>query len=85
VFQPILSNSKLIDKSADYRYLHPWLGTGLLTSAGEIIFLNHITYSIALWIIQLTLWGLVNYVNEEFKNTIGNRTRDLPTCSAVPQ
>jgi hypothetical protein len=59
VFQPILSNSKLIDKSADYRYLHPWLGTGLLTSAGEIIFLNCFIYSIALRIIQLTLWGLV--------------------------
>jgi len=59
VFQPILSNSKHIDKSADYCYLHPWLGSGLLTSAGEIIFLNRFIYSIALRTIQLTLWGLV--------------------------
>lgn len=33
--ESILSSSKHIDKSADYSYLHPWLGTGLLTSAGQ--------------------------------------------------
>ncbi|XP_046392776.1 cytochrome P450 4c3 isoform X2 [Ischnura elegans] len=31
----ILSSNKHIDKSPDYDYLHPWLGTGLLTSAGK--------------------------------------------------
>lgn len=55
VFQAILSSSKHIDKSSDYRYLHPWLGTGLLTSAGEIIFLNRFIYTISLRTIQLTV------------------------------
>uniref|UniRef100_A0A0A9WEL4 Cytochrome P450 4c3 n=1 Tax=Lygus hesperus TaxID=30085 RepID=A0A0A9WEL4_LYGHE len=31
----ILSSSKLIDKSDEYNYLHPWLGRGLLTSSGH--------------------------------------------------
>lgn len=35
LFQPILSSPKHIDKSYDYSYLHPWLGTGLLTSFGQ--------------------------------------------------
>lgn len=31
----LLSSTKHIDKSDDYKYLHPWLGTGLLTSTGD--------------------------------------------------
>jgi cytochrome P450 family 4 subfamily V len=30
-----LTSIKRIDKSANYRFLLPWLGTGLLTSTGE--------------------------------------------------
>lgn len=30
-----MSTSKYIDKSQDYDYLQPWLGTGLLTSHGK--------------------------------------------------
>ncbi|KAB7506176.1 Cytochrome P450 4C1 [Armadillidium nasatum] len=30
----LLSSNKYLDKSADYKALHPWLGTGLLTSTG---------------------------------------------------
>lgn len=33
--EPILSTSKHMDKSFLYRFLHPWLGLGLLTSTGE--------------------------------------------------
>ncbi|XP_059469204.1 cytochrome P450 4c3 [Neocloeon triangulifer] len=33
--EPILTSSKHIEKSYDYNYLHPWLGTGLLTSKGQ--------------------------------------------------
>nr|XP_053629682.1 LOW QUALITY PROTEIN: cytochrome P450 4C1-like [Cherax quadricarinatus] len=31
----MLSSSRHLDKSLDYRFLHPWLGTGLLTSSGS--------------------------------------------------
>ncbi|XP_043545714.1 cytochrome P450 4V2-like isoform X2 [Chiloscyllium plagiosum] len=31
----ILSSSKHLDKSYAYKFLHPWLGTGLLTSTGN--------------------------------------------------
>ncbi|XP_030648902.1 cytochrome P450 4V7 [Chanos chanos] len=33
--EAVLSTSKHIDKSYSYRFLHPWLGTGLLTSTGD--------------------------------------------------
>ncbi|XP_053972202.1 cytochrome P450 4c3-like [Hylaeus volcanicus] len=33
--QPLLNSSVHIDKSLEYEYLHPWLGSGLVTSAGE--------------------------------------------------
>ncbi|KYN08578.1 PREDICTED: cytochrome P450 4c3-like [Cyphomyrmex costatus] len=33
--QPLLSSSIHIDKSLEYQYLKPWLGTGLVTSNGE--------------------------------------------------
>ncbi|XP_054711969.1 cytochrome P450 4V2-like [Uloborus diversus] len=31
----LLNNSNTIDKSNEYGFLHPWLGTGLLTSTGQ--------------------------------------------------
>ncbi|XP_048448511.1 cytochrome P450 4V2-like, partial [Rhincodon typus] len=33
--QVVLSSSKHLDKSYAYKFLHPWLGTGLLTSTGN--------------------------------------------------
>ncbi|KAF2362576.1 Cytochrome P450, partial [Trinorchestia longiramus] len=33
--ETMLSSNVIIDKSADYDFLHPWLGTGLLTSTGQ--------------------------------------------------
>ncbi|KAG8592188.1 hypothetical protein GDO81_000430 [Engystomops pustulosus] len=33
--EPLLSSSKHMDKSFAYKFLHPWLGLGLLTSTGE--------------------------------------------------
>ncbi|KAM4709346.1 cytochrome P450 4V2-like [Discoglossus pictus] len=33
--EPILSSSKHMDKAYPYKFLHPWLGKGLLTSTGE--------------------------------------------------
>lgn len=40
IFEPnkvekLLSSSKLITKSSDYKYLEPWLGLGLLLSTGQ--------------------------------------------------
>jgi hypothetical protein len=29
---------KNLDKSFTYQYLHPWLGTGLLTSTGTMVY-----------------------------------------------
>ncbi|CAH1794292.1 unnamed protein product [Owenia fusiformis] len=34
VIEPLLNSTKHMDKSAEYDFLHPWLGTGLLTSTG---------------------------------------------------
>jgi hypothetical protein len=34
--QAILNNYRTIDKPFMYRFLHPWLGTGLLTASGRI-------------------------------------------------
>uniref|UniRef100_A0A194ALH3 Putative cytochrome P450 4V2 n=1 Tax=Pinctada fucata TaxID=50426 RepID=A0A194ALH3_PINFU len=31
----VLQSSKILDKATEYRFLHPWLGTGLLTSTGS--------------------------------------------------
>ncbi|KAM3939830.1 cytochrome P450 4V2-like [Leptodactylus fuscus] len=33
--EPVLSTSKHMDKAYPYKFLHPWLGTGLLTSTGK--------------------------------------------------
>jgi len=33
--EKIMATSKHIEKSTEYNYLHPWLGTGLLTSGGR--------------------------------------------------
>nr|CAD7594839.1 unnamed protein product [Timema genevievae] len=35
MLEPILASNKNIEKSQDYVYLRPWLGTGLLTSSGK--------------------------------------------------
>lgn len=33
--ETVLSNNFLLEKSSQYNFLHDWLGTGLLTSAGS--------------------------------------------------
>lgn len=33
--EALLGSNSILDKSADYDFLHPWLGTGLLTSTGS--------------------------------------------------
>ncbi|VEN60881.1 unnamed protein product, partial [Callosobruchus maculatus] len=35
LFEFVLSSPNILDKSIEYRYLHRWLGTGLLTSDGK--------------------------------------------------
>lgn len=35
--QVILNNYRTIDKPFIYRFLHPWLGTGLLTASGNVL------------------------------------------------
>lgn len=38
--QPLLSSSTHIEKSLEYQYLKPWLGTGLVTSGGKCVIYN---------------------------------------------
>jgi len=38
LFQILLSSMKNLDKSFIYVYLQPWLGTGLLTSTGTMLY-----------------------------------------------
>ncbi|KAH3871404.1 hypothetical protein DPMN_034604 [Dreissena polymorpha] len=33
--EPLMNSTKHLDKASDYNFLHPWLGTGLLTSTGD--------------------------------------------------
>nr|CAD7431982.1 unnamed protein product [Timema monikensis] len=42
-FELLLGSPKHIDKSLSYKFLHPWLGTGLLTSTGE----SSITFTVS--------------------------------------
>ena len=36
LFKVVFGSSKMIDKSREYNFLHPWLATGLLTSTGNV-------------------------------------------------
>ena len=36
LFQLLLTSTKHLEKNLIYDFLHPWLGTGLLTSSGKI-------------------------------------------------
>jgi hypothetical protein len=36
LLQSLINSTKHLDKSLSYRFLLPWLGTGLLTSTGEM-------------------------------------------------
>ena len=38
LFQALLSSMKNLDKSFTYKLLQPWLGTGLLTSTGTMLY-----------------------------------------------
>jgi hypothetical protein len=40
--EPIIGSSQHVDKSCDYEFLQPWLGTGLLTSSGNVINVNNL-------------------------------------------
>jgi len=46
LFQVLLSSMKNLDKSFIYRYLHPWLGTGLLTSTGTVLYSGNFFQSV---------------------------------------
>ena len=36
-FQTLLTQSKILEKAFAYKYLHPWLGQGLLTATGMFV------------------------------------------------
>jgi hypothetical protein len=38
--QVVLNNYKTIDKPFAYKFLHPWLGTGLLTATGKTLIVH---------------------------------------------
>jgi len=35
LLQTLINSTKHIDKATTYRFIEPWLGTGLVTSTGE--------------------------------------------------
>lgn len=37
LLENVLSSTRILNKTDDYRFLHSWLGTGLLTSDGKFI------------------------------------------------
>ena len=45
-FQKVLSSNVHIEKSKDYEFLKPWLGTGLLTSTGIVNLIRHYFYKL---------------------------------------
>lgn len=53
--EPIIGSIKHVDKSQDYRFLHPWLGTGLLTSAGRMHMKNKKKFRILFRIQELSI------------------------------
>ncbi len=53
----ILSSQKFIDKGKDYDMLMPWLGEGLLTSAGNIFPIFSLAKFIISIISQVTSGG----------------------------
>ena len=58
MLQVLLSSNKFIDKSSEYDFLHPWLGTGLLTSTG-IPSLHLIVARYSSW--DHNVWNEVNF------------------------
>ncbi|XP_023309756.1 probable cytochrome P450 4d14 [Anoplophora glabripennis] len=77
----LLSTQDVLTKSVDYRFLHNWLGTGLLTSEGEkwrarrklitpafhFSFLEKFT-DVFEQNLDILMWELKNEVNEDFTN-----------------
>ena len=66
--QVLLSSTSQIDKAYNYRFLWPWLGSGLLTSTGRVIEQHSITVSVVTEPHCVT----VSMVTETYSSTVRN-------------
>ena len=46
--QILLTNTKMLDKAFFYKFLHPWLGEGLLTSTGMLVWIQFPVFYLAI-------------------------------------
>ena len=49
----MLSSNKIITKSREYEFLHPWLNTGLLTSTGWEIYVFMVAITVYIMVVYL--------------------------------
>ena len=74
--QILLTNTKMLDKSFPYKFLHPWLGQGLLTSTGTLVWIQfpvfyppglHLAIQIIPWSILQTPYIVFHILTLNFK------------------
>jgi hypothetical protein len=83
--QALLSSTSHIDKGYGYRFMWPWLGSGLLTSTGKVteplsatVSNDCVTITIFIVLVSFLLYPLVTVLDSE-----GSLTSYIPGCNVV--